>query len=272
MTLQGKNALVTGAANGIGRAIAERFLADGANVVVLDIEHDDPTAVAAEAGVSPDRVDVVAGDVSRRDDVQAAVSRVVERFGSLDLLASNAGIGDADPFLEISDESWHRIIAVNLTGAFYCIQEAAKVMAIQGKGAIVVTTSTNGFYVEKNLAAYNASKGGVDALIRSAALDLAWHGIRVNGVAPSMVKTRAAFITADPEGSTEYLKRVPMGRFADPPEIAAAVAFLVSDQSSYVTGQTIVLDGGLTLGIDMPMPAAPLPHSARDARVGDKSG
>ncbi|CAN5566956.1 hypothetical protein BH23CHL5_BH23CHL5_01010 [soil metagenome] len=140
-------------------------------------------------------------------------------------------------------------------------------MALAGRGAIVVTSSTNGFYVESNLAPYNASKGGVDALIRSAAIDLAWHGIRVNGIAPSMVKTRAAFITSDPEGSVEYLKRVPMGRFADPEEIAAAVAFLASDQASYITGQTIVLDGGLTLGIDSPLPSAPLPHSAKDERT-----
>lgn len=271
MTLEGKVALVTGAANGIGNAIAERLLADGANVVVLDIERADREALAAAFNVTDERIEVVAGDVSRRQDVQAAVGVAVERFGSLDILASNAGIGDADPFLEISDDSWQRIIAVNLTGAFHCIQEAAKVMALQGKGAIVVTTSTNGFYVEANLAAYNASKGGVDALIRSAALDLAWHGIRVNGVAPSMVKTRAAFITSDPVGSVDYLKRVPMGRFADPPEIAAAVSFLASDQASYVTGHTIVLDGGLTLGIDMPLPAAPMPHSARDRDLGDMS-
>ncbi len=271
MTLEGKVALVTGAANGIGNAIAERLLADGANVVVLDIEEADRDALATAFGVGAERIEVVTGDISRRDDVQAAVASAVERFGPLDILASNAGIADADPFLEISDDSWRRIIDVNLTGAFYCIQEAAKVMALQGKGAIVVTTSTNGFYVEANLAAYNTSKGGVDALIRSAAIDLAWHGIRVNGVAPSMVKTRAAFITSDPLGSVDYLKRVPMGRFADPPEIAAAVAFLASDQASYVTGHTIVLDGGLTLGIDMPLPAAPLPHSARDADLGDMS-
>ncbi|MGD9713931.1 MAG: SDR family NAD(P)-dependent oxidoreductase [Thermomicrobiales bacterium] len=263
VALQGKVALVTGAANGIGRGIAERLLADGANVVAFDIEGSQARAVADELGA--DRCEPVQGDVSHREDVARAVSRAIERFGSLDVLASNAGIADADPFLEISDESWRRIIEVNLTGAFHCIQEAAKVMAIQGKGAIVVTSSTNGFYVESNLAAYNASKGGVDALIRSAAIDLAWHGIRVNGVAPSMVKTRAAFITADPEGSAGYLSRVPMGRFADPPEIAAAVAFLASDQASYITGQTIILDGGLTLGIDMPMPSAPLPHSARDS-------
>ena len=156
---------------------------------------------------------------------------------------------------------------MNLTGAFFCIQEAARVMALQGRGSIVVTSSTNATYVESNLAHYNASKGGVEALIRSAALELAWHGIRVNGIAPSMVKTRAAFMTSDTTGAPEYLKRVPMGRFADPPEIAAAVAFLASGQASYITGQTLILDGGLTLGVDIPLPAVPLPHSARDNRT-----
>lgn len=264
MTLKDKVALVTGAANGIGRAITERLLADGANVVAVDIEADQLAGLAAELGVDRRRLAPVVADVSRREDVHNAVAQAVTTFHALDILCSNAGIADADPFLEISDDSWRRIIDVNLTGAFHCIQEAARVMALQRKGAIVVTSSTNGFYVESNLAAYNASKGGVDALIRAAAIDLAWHGVRVNGIAPSMVKTRAAFITADPVGSVDYLKRVPMGRFADPHEIAAAVAFLASDESSYITGQTIILDGGLTLGIDMPMPAAPLPHSARD--------
>lgn len=262
MELSGRVALVTGAANGIGRGIVDRFLTDGVNVVGLDIEESAVQALADEVG-APDQFEPVTGDISTREDVARAVERAVERFGSLDILAANAGIADGEPFLDIDERSWRRIVDVNLTGTFFSIQEAARVMAKQGKGAIVATSSTNAFYVEANLAHYNATKGGIEALIRSAALDLAQYGIRVNGVAPSMVKTRAAFITHDPVGGPEYLKRVPLGRFAEPAEIAAAVAFLASDQASYLTGQTLVLDGGLTLGIDLPLPAAPLPHSAR---------
>lgn len=254
-------AIVTGAANGIGRAIAERFLADGYAVAGVDAARDDLEIAAAE--LSTERFLPVECDISNRARVSAAIGTTLERFGRLDVLAANAGIADADPFLEIDDRSWRRIIDVNVTGTFFCLQEAARVMAPAGGGAVVVTSSTNGWYVEANLAHYNASKGAINALMRSAALDLARFGIRVNAVEPSMVKTRAAFITQDPAGAADYLKRVPMGRFADPAEIAAAVAFLASEQASYITGQSLVVDGGLTLGIEMPLPESALPGSAR---------
>ena len=253
--------MVTGAANGIGRAIVDRFLADGYAVAGVDLASDDLETAARE--VESDRFLPVVADISNRSQVSAAVRAAVDRFGRLDVLAANAAIADADPFLEIDDRSWQRIIDVNVNGTFYCLQEATRAMARTGGGAIVVTSSTNSWYVEANLAHYNASKGAVVALVRSAALDLAAHKIRVNAVEPSMVKTRAAFITQDPAGSAEYLKRVPLGRFAEPAEIAAAVSFLASDQASYITGQSLVLDGGLTLGIEMPLPQMALPGSAR---------
>lgn len=259
-------AMVTGAANGIGRAIVERFLVDGLRVVAVDVDRSGLDRLGTELG--GDRLEAAVADISVREQVAAAVRVAVDRFGRLDVLAANAAIADGQPFLEIDERSWRRIIDVNVTGTFFCIQEAARAMTETGGGAIVVTSSTNAWYVEANLAHYNASKGGVVALMRSAALDLARFGIRVNAVEPSMVKTRAAFITEDPVGGPAYLERVPLGRFAEPWEIAAAVAFLASDQAGYITGQTIVLDGGLTLGIDMPLPAAPLPGSARAEGVG----
>jgi NAD(P)-dependent dehydrogenase (short-subunit alcohol dehydrogenase family) len=260
LQMEGQAAIVTGAANGIGRAILARFVAEGMSVAAVDIDLAQVTDAAR--AVSPDVVPVQA-DIADRESVRAAVKTCVDAFGRLDVLAANAGIADGQPFLEIDDRSWRRIIDVNITGTFHCVQEAARVMAKAGSGAIVCTSSTNAWYVEKNLAHYNTSKGGVEALVRSAALDLAELGIRVNAIEPSMVKTRAAFITEDPIGGPEYLKRVPIKRFAEPEEIAAAVAWLSSSQSSYITGQTLILDGGLTLGIDMPLPAAPLPGSAR---------
>ena len=254
MNLRNKVGLVTGAANGIGYAIAERLLDEGMVIVAMDVDGDGLDRMVESLDIDRQCVETVVGDVSHRADVHAAVVKAVERFQALDVVAANAGIAVGQSFLEIDDATWDRILAVNLNGTFYTIQEAARVMTMQGRGSIVVTSSTNGFYVETNLAHYNASKGGIDALVRSAAIELAWHGIRVNAIAPSMVKTRAAFVTQESGGSQDYLRRVPMSRFADPSEIAAAVAFLGSDESSFMTGQSIVLDGGLTLGIDIPLP------------------
>ncbi len=263
MRLSGKVALVTGAGNGIGQAIAERFASEGARVVALDLESDSVGEVIAGIKSRGGQGEAVTGDISLRTDVARAVQTCVEHFSGLDILAANAGIADAQPLLEIEERSWRRIIDVNLTGTFFCIQEAARVMIPARKGSMVVTASTNAFYVETNMVHYNASKGGVVALVRSAALDLGPYGVRVNAIEPSMVKTRAAFITEDPVGAPEYLKRVPLGRFAETAEIASTVAFLASDDASYITGETVILDGGLTLGVHLPLPEEPLPGSAR---------
>jgi NAD(P)-dependent dehydrogenase (short-subunit alcohol dehydrogenase family) len=253
--------VVTGGAQGIGRAVAERFLADGAGVVILDLDGDLAAATAAElAAAGP--VCAVAGDVSGREDVRAAVNRCVAEFGRLDAMIAHAGIADVKPLLEIDDRSWQRVLDVNLTGVFLCMQEAGRVMALGGGGAIVVTASTNAFWVEQNMAPYNASKGGVVALVRTAALDLAPLGIRVNAVAPGVVRTRISeWVIGDPVLGQEYLAKLPLGRFGEPVDVANAVAFLTSPQSSYITGQTLILDGGLTLGqplgeMDIAIPGA----------------
>jgi NAD(P)-dependent dehydrogenase (short-subunit alcohol dehydrogenase family) len=261
--LSGKVALVTGAANGIGSAIATRLVAEGMRVLALDLEAATVAETAAELAQGGGEIEPLAGDISRRDDVARAIRHCLDRFGSLDVLVANAGIADAQPFLEIGEASWRRIIDVNLTGTFFCIQEAARVMVPARKGAIVVTSSTNGWYVESNMWHYNASKGGIIALVRSAALDLGPHGVRVNAVEPSMVRTRANYVVNDPVFAPEYLKHVPLARFAEPAEIAAAVAFLASDEASYVTGQALTIDGGLTMGVVLPLPEAPLPGAVR---------
>ncbi len=261
---EGQVALVTGAARGIGRAVAERLVAEGARVFVADLDADLVTKTATEISAGGGFVEAIAGDVANREDVRRMVPTCVDRTGRLDLLVSNAGIADVQPLLEIDDRSWQRILEVNLTGTFLCTQEAARVMAPRGGGAIVVTASTNAFWVESNLAHYNASKGGVIAFVRSAALDLAPHGIRVNAVEPGVVRTRlAAFVTEDPAAAAEYLQRIPLNRFAEPDDIASAILFLASNEASYITGQALVLDGGLTLGVPLAVPDAPLPGSAR---------
>jgi NAD(P)-dependent dehydrogenase (short-subunit alcohol dehydrogenase family) len=246
----GKVVLVTGSGQGIGRAAAERFVAEGAKVCALDADASrlDETVRALSSGGGA--VEGITGDISRRQDVHRAVQRCVERFGGLDVLVANAGITSVQPLLEIDDANWQRILDVNLTGTFLCTQEAARVMARSAGGAIVVTASTNSFWVEANLAAYNASKGGVVAFVRTAALDLARFGIRVNAVEPGVVRTRlAAFVTEDPVAAADYLKRIPLNRFAEPGDVADAVLFLASKEAAYITGQTLVLDGGLTLGL-----------------------
>jgi NAD(P)-dependent dehydrogenase (short-subunit alcohol dehydrogenase family) len=262
----GKVALVTGAAQGIGRTIAARFAADGAAVLIFDLNAAEAARTARALSEQGAKVEAIGGDVSVREDVHRTVQRCVERFGRLDVLVAHAGIADFQPLLEIDERSWRRIIDVNLTGVFLCTQEAGRVMATAGGGAIVVTASTNAFYVETNSAHYNASKGGVIAFVRSAAIDLAPLGIRVNAVAPGVVRTPlAAWVTDNPTNAAPYLQRIPLNRFAETDDVANAVLFLASDEAAYMTGQEIVLDGGLTLGIALPPPEQPLPGSERSA-------
>jgi NAD(P)-dependent dehydrogenase (short-subunit alcohol dehydrogenase family) len=256
LRFEGKCALVTGGAQGMGRAIAQRFVEEGASVVVLDLDAELVELTAGELSAVP-----VAGDVSRREDVRRGVETCVERFGRLDVLVAQAGIGDLRPLLEIDDAAWNRMLSVNLSGVFLSVQEAARVMAADGRGgAIVVTSSTNAFYVEKHTAHYSATKGGIWTFVRNAALDLGEYGIRVNSVLPGIIRTRLGEpLIEDPVAGPEYLKRVALGRFGEPVEIANAILFLASDEASYVTGEGLVVDGGATLGVVLDIPDESIP-------------
>jgi 3-oxoacyl-[acyl-carrier protein] reductase len=264
-TFDGRVALVTGGAHGIGRAIAECLAREGANVVIADT--DAPAATLAADEIARDgggAVVAVACDISIKGDVERAVGACREAFGRLDILAANAATADVVGLLEISEDAWRRMIEVNLTGAFFSIQEAARVMADGGGGSIVVVASTNSFWVEANTAHYSATKFGVIGLIKTAALDLAPYRIRVNAVSPGIVDTRlAAHLIHDPVQGPEYLSRVPLGRFCDPSEIARAVAFLASDAASYITGENLVVDGGVSIGVPLAAPLEPLPGAVR---------
>jgi len=246
----GRTAIVTGAAQGIGRGIVERLLEAGAlGVVGFDVNGPKLEATVAELG--DDRAIAFTGDVTQTEDVVRSVELCVERFGRLDLMCAHTGIAEPRPLLETTDEHWRRHMAINVDGAFACVREAARAMVARAEGgAIVVTASINAWHVEETMAAYNTTKAACYALARSAAIDLARYGIRVNAVAPGVVDTPIAeLVVHNPELAPLYLKTIPLGRFGQPRDIANAVLFLASDEASYITGQMLVVDGGQTLGI-----------------------
>jgi NAD(P)-dependent dehydrogenase (short-subunit alcohol dehydrogenase family) len=264
MRFEGKGVVVTGAAQGIGRAVARAFAAEGAGVVMLDNEGDVLEATAEAIHKTGARVEAIVGDVSRRADVRQAVDLAVERFGHLDAAVQVAGIADFVPFLEFRDESWDRILNVNLRGCWYLVQEAGRAMVSAGtRGAIVVTASTNAFQPEAGGLAYNTSKSGQVAVMHTAALELSPKGIRVNAIAPGIINTRlSAFVINHPVQSKVMLDRIPIGRFAEPEEMARPILWMCSDDASYLSGHLMVVDGALTVGLpepgemDTPLPGA----------------
>jgi 3-oxoacyl-[acyl-carrier protein] reductase len=243
----GKGVVVTGAAQGIGLGMVRRFLDEGASVIAFDRNADQLQVATSSLG---ERCVPFVGDISVHDDCSRAVQLCVTRFGHIDVMCAHAGIAEPLGLLEMTDEHWRRHLAVNVDGTMYCVVEAARAMAGSGGGAIVCTSSINAWFVEETHAVYNVTKAAVWALVRSAAIDLAPHGIRVNGVAPGVADTPLAeLVVHNADLAPQYLKSIPLGRFAQPADIADCAAFLASDQASYITGQTIVIDGGQTLGI-----------------------
>ncbi|GAC1432919.1 MAG: SDR family oxidoreductase [Chloroflexota bacterium] len=268
---EGRGVIVTGAGSGIGRATAHRFAAEGAHLFLIDRDADSLGRVGAElqavnstglsregaghartGGVAPPTHDVHVADVSDPAQVDGAVAGAVQALGRIDVLISNAGIGRAEEFLDITPESWDRIMAVNLRGVFLMGQRVAREMVAagsrggaRGAGAIVNMASTNGIVGEEKLAHYNASKGGVVLLTKSMAIDLAPHGIRVNAVCPGFIKTPLTVgVSPDPAYFAGYAAKIPLGRIGEPAEVAAVFAFLASDDASFITGECVVVDGG----------------------------
>ena len=253
MTVPGnKVALVTGAARGIGLAVAERFLAEGYRVALVDI---DGAALAATAERLSATGTVLALDLDVADpqQVQAAVDRTVEQFGRIDALVNNAGIAVFKPLLDTTYEEWSRVMAVNLDGPFLCTQACARVMLRNGGGSVVNICSISGLRASTLRVAYGTSKAALAHLTKQQAAELGNLGIRVNAVAPGPVDTAMAKQVHTPEIRADYHDAIPLNRYGAESEIAAAVWFLCSDAASYINGQTLAVDGGFdATGIGLP--------------------
>ncbi|MES2959640.1 MAG: SDR family NAD(P)-dependent oxidoreductase [Pseudomonadota bacterium] len=245
--LEGRVFVVTGAAQGIGEACVRRLAADGAAVALWDV--DDVHGQALATALAADGVLAVYQhcNVASKADVDAALAATLAAFGRVDGLVNNAGIFRAGPFLDIGEADWDAVIDVNLKGHFLVGQAVARQLVAQcGGGAIVNMSSVNARLTIASIASYNASKGGIDQLTRVMALALAEHGIRVNGVAPGTIATELAAraVLTSEEAKARIMSRTPMKRLGEPDEIAGVVAFLLSDAASYMTGDTLLVDGG----------------------------
>jgi NAD(P)-dependent dehydrogenase (short-subunit alcohol dehydrogenase family) len=245
----GRTAIVTGGAQGMGRHICQSLAEAGAAVAVLDIDGELAAETAEAIRAEGGDAFALAVDVADREVMAAAFATCWERWGRLDVLVAQAGVVGVRPLLELSDQEWDRVIGINLRGVFISVQEAARLMVKGNGGAIVVVSSTNSFFVESGHAHYSSSKGGVATFVRSAALDLAQYGIRVNAVSPGVIRTRlSAHLTDHPVEGPAYEQQIPMGRYGEPGDVAPAVTFLASDDAAYITGADLVVDGGVTLG------------------------
>ena len=246
-----KVALVTGAARGIGLATAKRFLADGWRVVLLDI--DKQTLSGTAAALADSDILPICCDVADPAGVANAISAVTQKFGRLDALVNNAGIAIFKPILNLSFEDWSRVLAVNLSGPFLCTQAAVPLMRDSGGGAVVNITSISGLRASTLRTAYGTSKAGLAHLTQQQAIELAALNIRVNAVAPGPVDTAMAKAVHTPEIRAAYHDAIPLNRYGLEKELAEAIFFLCSDRASYITGQTLAVDGGFeATGIGLP--------------------
>lgn len=261
--LDGRVALVTGAAGGIGRGCADRLLRDGASVALLDVDGERLDASVRElAAAHGDGGEVavlgICCDVADGGEVRAAVDRCVETFGGLDICVANAAVVHSADFLDVDEADFDRVLGVNLRGVFLTAQAAARAMVDGGRrGSIINMSSVNAQVALPDQVPYCVAKGGIQQLTKVMALSLAQRGIRVNAVGPGSIGTEMlqTVLASDPNARKKVLSRTPMGRVGEVEEVAAVTAFLASDESSYITGQTLFADGGrLALNYTVPVP------------------
>ena len=255
-TLEGQTAIVTGANSGIGEAIARAMAAAGATVVVNYVVHPEAAEkIVGDITATGRRALAVRADVSKENEVQAMFARAVQAFGAVDILASNAGLQDDAPFVDMTLDAWNHVLSVNLTGAFLCAREAARAFVRQGvrdvsraAGKIIFTSSVHQVIPWTGHVNYAVSKGGMYQLMESTAQELAPHRIRVNNIAPGAIKTpinHDAWATKKAE--QQLLRLIPYGRVGEPADVGRVAAWLASDEADYVTGTTLFVDGGMTL-------------------------
>lgn len=251
MRFQGKSVIVTGGASGIGEAAVRRFHREGASVLIADLSDEKGAALAEELGDG--RAAYQRTDVSNWDDVKRMVEVAETRFGKLDVLFNNAGIGVLSETPDLAIEEWQRVVNIDLNGVFYGCKAAIPAMRKVGGGAIVNNASASGLMGDYGNTAYNAAKGGVVNYTRAAAIDHAKEGIRINAVCPGPVATPLmSGVESMPQLKQMWNNVVPMGRFASPDEIAAVAAFLASDDASFMAGAIVPVDGGLTAHTGQP--------------------
>jgi len=256
MRLLDKTAIVTGGAQGIGLACAQAFINEGAKVMICDIDDDKGGAAVASLTANGGEAVYRRCDVGDKADVVSLVAATVERFGGLDIMLSNAAVLRTADFLDVEEDALDQTIRVNLKGAFLTGQTAARHMAVSGEGGVIINMSSiNAVTAIPTASPYVICKGGVNQLTKVMALSLADKGIRVNAIGPGTILTdMARKIMDDDKARRMILSRTPMGRCGEPEEIASAAVFLASDESSYMTGQTIYIDGGrLALGYTVPV-------------------
>lgn len=247
MNLKGKTAIVTGSGRGIGKAIAFKLGSMGANIVLNGTaESGSVDATAEELKAAGINVAVVKGDVSSCEVVEEMVKTAVDTFGSIDILVNNAGITKDSLILRMSEKDWDDVLNINLKGAFLCTKAVSKVMLKQKRGKIINITSVAGVMGNPGQANYAAAKAGMIGLTKSTAKELASKGINCNAVAPGLITSRMTDVLPD-SVKENYLSNIPLKRFGTPEEVANVVAFLASDESNYITGQVIHIDGGLVM-------------------------